>query len=513
MSRNALVSRSRSMMMTALLGTALVWAAPAAPPFPQNVLVNQDKLRIRQGETTQAVDPADPQRRVAAWINYGPGDTVTIGTALTTDGGQRWRSQTVPNPPGLQYAADPVLAVDSRGTFYLTTLGYNLTGGFFADESMFLYRSVDGGKTFALINDLTIYASPDKEWIAADPVTGALHLVWSGNLPGVGSGIFYRTSLDGGTTFSAPVLLSDPRYYQSIYSVVSIGPGGELYVTWFDFGLSNAIWLDRSLDGGRTWLSRDIALERRLHYAEPPDINPGGPANAVDRSNGPYRGRLYVVYPDARFGSIDILLRYSDDRGDTWSDPVRVNDDAPGNGAAQFLPWINVDDAGAVHVTFLDRRGAADNLSFAVTLATSTDGGASFGPNIRASDRLLPYNPSADFLGDYNQMIVAGTSIHPIWSDSRRGDTDIFTQAVPLADFDSDGILNDGDGDGQYADHRCTGGLTAGCDDNCPGIQNARQEDADGDLVGDACDNCPTAPNTDQSDLDRDDIGDACDAG
>ena len=509
MLRSHSATAPRSLLLTVLLASALAWAAPPAPPFPENVLVNSDNLKLTQGETTQAADPADPLHRVAAWINFGPGDTATIGTATTTDG-RRWRSETVPNPPGLQYTADPVLAVDSQGTFYLTLLGYNIVDGFFADDAMFLYTSTDGGKTFRLTTDLSVLSFPDKEWIAADPVRGALHLVWSDFQAGFGSGIFYRNSTDGGATFSAPVPLSNPRYFQSIYSVVSIGPGGELYVTWFDFGLSKAIWLDRSLDGGSTWLSHDIVLERKLSYPVDSIRDPGGPVNAVDRSNGPHRGRLYVAYPDNRYGSVDILLRYSDDRGDSWSAPVRVNDDAAGNGADQMLPWIEVDGTGGVHVTFLDQRRAADNQSFDVMLATSTDGGATFGPNIRVSDRLLPIGP-LDFLGDYNQMIAAGGSLHPIWSDSRSGDTDIFTQAAPLVDFDGDGVLNDGDGDGQYADHRCTGGVTTGCDDNCPGIQNAPQADVDGDQIGDACDNCPAAPNIDQSDLDRDGLGDTCD--
>jgi hypothetical protein len=216
---------------------------------------------------------------------------------------------------------------------------------------------------------------------------------------------------------------------------VAVGPAGEVYALWKS-PQQDLLVFQRSLDGGLSWWRRPVVVARarapRISWRKTGLYAPLiPPALAVDRSAGPFRGRIHVVWGDLLETDQDIFASQSVDRGATWSPPVRVNDDPSGNLADQFFPRVAADGAGAVHVTFLDRRDDPTGDRYDVRLATSHDGGATFGPNIRISDAV---HTPGDFgwIGDYTGLAIAGRTLHAIWPDARAGNLDVYTRAVDL---------------------------------------------------------------------------------
>jgi subtilisin-like proprotein convertase family protein len=132
--------------------------------------------------------------------------------------------------------------------------------------------------------------------------------------------------------------------------------------------------------------------------------------------NSPFKGRIYaafvgyfnVVEPNI-FGianpvdNPDIFEVHSDDGGQTWSTPVLVNEDQSQTdgysesnnnpspldvltGRVQFQPAIAVDQAtGTVVLSWRDGRDDPSRARVATYIATSIDGGNSFGPGTYAN--------------------------------------------------------------------------------------------------------------------------------
>jgi hypothetical protein len=155
-------------------------------------------------------------------------------------------------------------------------------------------------------------------------------------------------------------------------------------------------------------------------------------------------------WPDAgRYAFADVLLSRSVDGGNTWSAPMRVNDDPAGSPVDHFWPALAVDKTGKVVVAFADRRRDPRNFLIDVFLAQSEDGGQGFSnervtkypfpPMTAVSDRWYRFNSPFnhwDFAGDRLAVAVDSTGASEgaiaTWIDSSTGHLDVASAKVPF---------------------------------------------------------------------------------
>lgn len=146
-------------------------------------------------------------------------------------------------------------------------------------------------------------------------------------------------------------------------------------------------------------------------------------ALAVDQASG----RVYAAFSDARAGDADVWVWASPNAGARWADPVRVNDTPAGDATTQTRPQLAVAPGGRVDVVYYDRRADPDDVMTEVSLQSSFDGAATFGPRLALSDRAFDSGIGfgserglAD-LGSRLALLATDTHALAVWADTRAG--------------------------------------------------------------------------------------------
>ena len=393
--------------------------------------VNISQNTFPQNEPSVKISRKDPNRVVAAWRDFRTGVNPAlrrIGYSFSTDGGLTWSvSALIPQLiTGAPLSSDPVVEVDTAGNFYVMTVSINEVS---QNGELWVFKSFNQGETFDSV--YLVSKDPDsfedKEWTATDFNTGSpylntMYVSWSRFYPGVK--IILSKSTNGGVNWSTPVNVSDASGGVQ-GSMPAIGPNGEVYVTWRgSIGSTGKILFDKSTDGGQTF-GTDIII------SDAPDA--WFPSIATDLSGGPRNGYIYVIWNDESNNDNDVFFSFSSNGGSNWSTPIRVNNDAIGNGKDQYWPWISVNDSGNIAIIFYDTRNTPNNNIVEAYLARSTDGGQTFTNELISSQQSPTNIPnSAIRFGDYICIDYLGSRIVPVWTDERAGgyDMEIYTAII-----------------------------------------------------------------------------------
>ncbi len=424
------------MQTRTLLVSALVGALPlTVPALGQTVVGPQVQLNLGTGslpanETTMAASPSNPLEILGGWNDYRDGSAKN-GFGLSLDGGETWTDFILRPDPIYQTTTegDPMTAADPRtGALWAGGITFASNGG------IFCARKEPGSATFEPVVMINTGSGIDKGWMAAGPdpadPTGATRVYCAYNF---GS----QHSVDMGDTWSGVTSLGSGLGF-----LPRVGPNGEYYVTYWDFG--TGVMLARSFDGGVTFDPAIRIATRMDVWGIDGSRVPGD--YRVASLNGlavdPNDGTLYCVYPDTTSvlpngSNVDVYFSKSVDQGSTWTTPVVINDDAATDPGDQFFPWIEVDEQGRLHLTFLDTRAVAQNDVDSPGFidpyyAYSDDAGATW-TEVRLD------SPSWDsgldgfgdaFIGDYLGMSTAGGRTLPLYVSTKNGIADTFTHVI-----------------------------------------------------------------------------------
>ncbi len=411
--------------------------------------------------------------------------------------------------------------------------------GFQSNNGIFVVQSTNGGTTWnqpvavvshtysaatgpVLFEDIPDFAIDTFKTLPngqPNPFYNDLYVTWvrvypAGQFPGdpqstAGTDIMVAVSQDGGQSWTTETqkqggiqvtAIKDPNFGTDgtgspgrgdmFYPQVSVGPGGDVYVSAYAAGTFDVF---HSSDGGASFVAPNPAEGMGLPF---PGINvlpyssmfaSGFRTTAVRDiiADPSHPGRVYVsdanyVFDSAVGGIVDsgeILFAVSNDYGRTW-DPIFqvgkqttnfsslppgendaflsvLNDDANGDFTAfdsgpqlnnevldgQVFPTMAVDAQGALSVIWYDTRRDPTQQNLDVFGTVSTNGGVTFTPNFRVTD--TSFNPNndtftdangnpADYLGDHIALAAANGMAYAVWTDTRTGNQNVEFQSYSL---------------------------------------------------------------------------------
>lgn len=430
---------------------------------------------------SMVVDPSNPQVIFAASSDLRQ---LNCHLLRSDDAGQTWHILTSAPTPGTYPSCtvsdagvpEASIAWGKNDTLYYARAGYGQGEGIRQGHiSIVLQRSTDLGKswTTTVVDNnrgqagTTAGSDYGVTGMAVDS-SGKSDVVYVGfikNYPQAPAGsplkdgeVDVAVSTDGGSSFGKPVNLdtfshvtatvggtSYPLIGMSFFGnpFVTAHNGTVLAVMGAEFtgaatppGVSSNYpplpqLLARSTDQGQAWTVSALG---------PPTFTAnGGGTGAMTglgwTPKGGAQGTYVAAYAltDASAptsGNPDVVVQRSTDGGQTWSDPVVIDDSDPSQNYTSFYPQLSVAPNGRVDVVFETNRNQT-NDHFDVYYTYSSDGGQTWARNVKVSDQGINFDNGISYNGDFrNNPGVASANEYAAvgWADPRHATSATQTQ-------------------------------------------------------------------------------------
>ena len=198
-----------------------------------------------------------------------------------------------------------------------------------------------------------------------------------------------------------------------VYGTLDVDTNGNLFIG----GEGNTFYCVRSSNaqnGGVTPTFDRVTAVNLGGAIVSGGINPAGLCGqaflAVDRSGGPTNNNIYMlasVRPTGFSTGTDVMFARSTNGGQSFSAPIRINDDPVNHNKYHWFGTLSVAPNGRIDSVWLDTRNAANNTDSQLFYSCSTDGGVTWAPNVAVSNSFNPFEgyPNQNKIGDYITIV------------------------------------------------------------------------------------------------------------
>jgi hypothetical protein len=349
--------------------------------------------------------------------------TGIIGFATSHDDGAAFTYQGS-LPTTTTFQSDPTVVVDAAGIFYMAWVGFDARANMPSNMRVYVAKSTDHGASFSAgvpASDPADYVDGrsflDKPWIALSPTDGTVYVSYTTvDLAQQTNAVKMTRSHDKAASFETPSITLNSAARDNGRNLVQpvVDAAGDVH----------AVWAEINRDSDQFGSTQNAIYYTRLPAGAGtviPDVKVTSATDSVvydDPSIAVRGSRVHVGFvagtPD---GAWNVMVASSSDGGATFGTSVKANDDGAAC-ATHFHQQIAVDDDGHLHMVWFDNRYKTGNVMY----ARSVDQGATWSPNEFVNDRGFEFATARDqatWLGDYLGLVVSGKTIYCAWTDPR----------------------------------------------------------------------------------------------